>query len=60
MKTVTNKSQMNSAIKKNAGTKSALLSIPKPVLSKSTSKLNDPAIGNRTTGSRLSSLIGKK
>lgn len=60
MKTAINKSKMDSAIKKNAGSKSALLSIPKPVLSKSTSKLNDPAIGNRTTGSRLSSLMGKK
>lgn len=55
-----NKSQMDSSIRKNSGTKKALLSIPNPVLSKSTSKLCDDAIGNRSTGSKLSSLMGKR
>lgn len=60
MKTAINKSKMDSSIKKNSGSKRALLSIPNPILGKSTSKLNDPAIGNRATGSKLSSLMGKK
>ncbi len=55
-----NKSQMDSSIKKNAGTKSALLSIPGAVLGKSMGKLCDDAIGKRTIGSKLSSLMGKR
>ena len=55
-----NKSQMDASIKKNSGSKKALLSIPNPVLGKSTNKLNDPAIGNRSTGSKLKTLMGKK
>jgi hypothetical protein len=56
----TNKTAMDSAIKKNSKTSKALLNIPGTVLGKSTSKLNDPAIGNRSTGSKLSTLMGKK
>ena len=55
-----NKSQMDSSISKNSGSKKALLSIPGTVLGKSMGKLNDPAIGKRATGSKLTTLIGKK
>jgi hypothetical protein len=60
MKASITKAEMDSSIKKNSGTKIALLSIPGTVLGKSIGKLNDPAIGKRTTGSKLSSLMGKK
>lgn len=60
MKAAITKAEMDSSIKKNSGTKRALLSIPGTILGKSIGKLNDPAIGNRTTGSKLSSLMGKK
>ena len=56
----TNKAAMNSAISKNSGSKQSLLSIPNVVLGKSTAKLNDPAIGKRATGSKITTLIGKK
>ena len=60
MKAAITKAEMDSSIKKNSGTKRALLSIPGVVLGQSTGKLNDPAIGKRTTGSKLTTLIGKK
>jgi len=60
MKASVTKAGMDSSIKKNSGTKKALLSIPGTVLGKSTGKLCDDAIGNRATGSKLSSLMGKK
>ena len=56
----TNKAAINSAISKNSGTKKALLSIPNVVLGKSTGKLIDDAIGKRATGSKITTLIGKK
>jgi hypothetical protein len=56
----TNKAQMDSSIRKNSGTSKALLSIPGVVLGKSTGKLIDDAIGKRSTGSKLTLLIGKK
>ncbi len=54
-----NKSQMDASIKKNSGSKAALLSIPNK-LGKSMGKLCEDAIGKRATGSKLSSLMGKK
>lgn len=60
MKAAINKAGMNSAISKNSGTKKALLSIPNVVLGKSTGKLIEDCIGKRTTGSKLTTLIGKK
>jgi hypothetical protein len=56
----TSKSQMDASINKKSTTKKALLSIPGTVLGKSIGKLNDPAIGKRATGSKLTTLIGKK
>jgi hypothetical protein len=56
----TNKSQMDASINKKSTTKKASSSVPNPILGKSTGKLNDPAIGNRSTGSKLTTLIGKK
>jgi hypothetical protein len=55
-----NKSQMDASIKKNSGSKMALLSIPNTILGKSMGKLCDDAIGKRATGSKLSSLMGKR
>jgi hypothetical protein len=60
MKAAITKAEMDSAIKKNSGTKRALLSIPGVVLGKSIGKLNDPAIGKRATGKKLTSFIKKK
>lgn len=60
MKAAISKAEMNSAISKNSGTKTALLSIPNVVLGKSTGKLIEDCIGKRTTGSKLTTLIGKK
>jgi len=56
----TNKAQMDATIKKNSGSAKALLSIPNVILGKSTGKLIDDAIGKRSTGSKLTLLIGKK
>jgi len=60
MKAAMTKASMDASIKKNSKTSRALLSIPGTVLGKSIGKLNDPAIGKRATGSKLTSLIGKK
>jgi len=55
-----NKAQMDSAIRKNSGPSKSLLSIPNVVISKGTNKLIDPAIGKRSTGSKLTLLMKKK
>lgn len=60
MKAAISKAGMNSAISKNSGTKKDLLNIPNVVLGKSTGKLIEDCIGKRTTGSKLTTLIGKK
>ena len=60
MKSEMTKQMMDASISKNSGTSQALLSIPGTVLGKSTGKLCDPAIGKRATGSKLSTLMGKK
>lgn len=60
MKAAMTKASMDASINKNSGTKRALLSIPNVVLGKSTGKLIEDCIGKRTTGSKLTSLIGKK
>jgi hypothetical protein len=55
-----NKSQMDASINKKSTTKKASSSIPNPILGKSTGKLCDDSIGKRSTGSKLSSLMGKR
>jgi hypothetical protein len=60
MKASMTKAQMDSSIKKNSGTKRALLSIPGVVLGKSTGKLIEDCIGKRTVGKKLTSFIKKK
>lgn len=60
MKAAITKAQMDSSIKKNSGTKRALLSIPGTILSQSKGKLNDGVIGKRTTVKKLTSHISKK
>jgi hypothetical protein len=60
MKASMTKAQMDSSIKKNSGTKRALLSIPGVVLGKSTGKLIEDCIGKRSVGKKLSSHISKK
>jgi hypothetical protein len=60
MKASMTKAQMDSSIKKNSGTKRALLSIPGTILGQSKGKLNDDCIGKRTVGKKLTSHISKK
>lgn len=61
MKASITKAEMDSAIRKNSGTKRALLSIPGVVLtSNAGSKTYDETIVNRTIKTKLSSIISKK
>ena len=61
MKASITKAEMDSAIRKNAGTKRPLLSIPGVVLGESAGEgCYDEAIANRTIKTKLSGIISKK
>lgn len=61
MKASITKAEMDSAIRKNSGTKRALLSIPGTVLGESAGEgCYDEAIANRTIKTKLSGIISKK
>jgi len=61
MKASITKAEMDSAIRKNAGTKKPLLSIPGAVLGESAGEgCYDEAIANRTIKTKLSGIISKK
>jgi hypothetical protein len=61
MKASITKAEMDSAIRKNAGTKRPLLSIPGAILGESAGEgCYDEAIANRTIKTKLSGIISKK
>jgi hypothetical protein len=61
MKASITKAEMDSAIRKNAGSKKPLLSIPGAVLGESAGEgCYDEAIANRTIKTKLSGIISKK
>jgi len=61
MKASITKAEMDSAIRKNAGSKKPLLSIPGAVLGESAGEgCYDEAIVNRTIKTKLSGIISKK
>jgi hypothetical protein len=61
MKASITKAEMDSAIRRNSGTKRALLSIPGTVLGESAGEgCYDKAIVNRTIKTKLSGIISKK
>ena len=60
MKAAINKAQMDASIRKNSGSKRAMHSVAGPILGQPQNKMLDSCIGNRTTGSKLTTLIGKK
>lgn len=60
MKASITKAEMDSAIKKNSGSKRAMHSVAGPVLGQTKNKMLDDCIGKRTAGSKLNTLIGKK
>lgn len=61
MKASITKAEMDSAIRKNSGTKRALLSIPGTVLGESAGEgCYDETIVNRTIKTKLSGIISKK
>ena len=61
MKASITKAEMDSAIRKNAGSKKPLLSIPGAVIGESAGEgCYDEAIANRTIKTKLSGIISKK
>lgn len=61
MKAAISKAAMDSAIRKNSGTKRALLSIPGAILTPNAGgTCYDEAIVNRTIKTKLSGIISKK
>jgi hypothetical protein len=61
MKASMTKASMDASIRKNSGTKRALLSIPGAILTPNTGAgCYDEAIANRTIKTKLSGIISKK